>query len=68
MATLVRAARLLVYDAACLRERGERFLSAAAYAKLFALRKAERVASEAVNLLGANGFVHDYPVAKLGQI
>lgn len=65
MATLVRAARLLVYDAARRRERGERFLTEAAYAKLFASRTAERVASEAVNLLGAYGFVHDYPVAKL---
>lgn len=74
MATQVHAARLLVYNAARLRDRGEPFLTEAAYAKLFASRAAEKVASEAVNLFGGNGFTHEYPIekyyrdAKIGQI
>lgn len=74
MATQIHAARLLVYDAARRRDRGESFLTEACYAKLFASRAAERVASEAVNLFGGNGFTHEYPIekyyrdAKIGQI
>ena len=74
MATLIHAARLLVYDAARRRDRGVSFLTEAAYAKLFASRAAERVASEAVNLFGGYGFTHEFPVekyyrdAKIGQI
>jgi alkylation response protein AidB-like acyl-CoA dehydrogenase len=73
-ATDVEAARLLVYHAARLRDRGEPFLTEAAMCKLFASEVAERVASLAVNLFGGNGFVKDYPVeklyrdAKIGQI
>jgi alkylation response protein AidB-like acyl-CoA dehydrogenase len=73
-ATDVEAARLLVYNAARLRDRGEPFLKEAAMCKLFASEVAERTASLAVNLLGGNGFVKDYPVeklyrdAKIGQI
>ena len=74
MATEIHAARLLVYDAARRRDRGEQFLTEACYAKLFASRCAERVASQAVNLFGGNGFTREYPVekfyrdAKIGQI
>lgn len=74
MATQIHAARLMVYDAARRRDRGESFLTEACYAKLFASRAAERVASEAVNLFGGNGFTHEYPIekyyrdAKIGQI
>lgn len=74
MATQIHAARLLVYDAARRRDRGESFITEACYAKLFASRTAERVASEAVNLFGGNGFTHEYPIekyyrdAKIGQI
>ncbi|MGE0711774.1 MAG: acyl-CoA dehydrogenase family protein [Planctomycetota bacterium] len=74
MATRIHSARLLVYDAARRRDRGEDFLTEACYAKLFASRTAEFVASEAVNLLGGNGFTKEYPVekfyrdAKIGQI
>ena len=73
-ATDIEAARLLVYNAARLRDRGEPFLKEAAMCKLFASEVAERTASLAVNLLGGNGFVKDYPVeklyrdAKIGQI
>jgi short/branched chain acyl-CoA dehydrogenase len=70
----VEAARLLVYNAARLRDRGRPFLTEAAMCKLFASEAAERVTSLAVNLFGGYGFVKDYPVeklyrdAKIGQI
>ena len=73
-ATDIEAARLLVYNAARLRDAGQPFLTEAAMGKLFSSEVAERVASLAVNLLGGNGFVKDYPVeklyrdAKIGQI
>ncbi len=74
MAMRVRAARLLVYDAARLRDAGQPFLTEAAYAKLYASQAAEFVASQAVNLFGGYGFTKEYPVekfyrdAKIGQI
>ena len=70
----VEAARLLVYNAARLRDAGRPFLTQAAMCKLHASEVAERVASLAVNLFGGYGFVKDYPVeklyrdAKIGQI
>src|SRR5687767_8569825 len=70
----VEAARLLVYNAARLRDAGAPFLPEAAMCKLFASEAAERVSSLAINLFGGYGFVKDYPVekfyrdAKIGQI
>ena len=73
-ATELEAARLMVYNAARLRDAGEPFLKEAAMCKLFSSEVAERVTSLAVNLFGGYGFVKDYPVeklyrdAKIGQI
>ena len=73
-ATEVHAARLMVYEAARLRDEGRPFLTEAAMCKLHASEVAERVTSLAVNLYGGYGFVKDYPVeklyrdAKIGQI
>jgi alkylation response protein AidB-like acyl-CoA dehydrogenase len=73
-ATEVEAARLMVYNAARLRDAGRPFLTEAAMCKLFSSEVAERTASLAVNLYGGYGFVRDYPVeklyrdAKIGQI
>jgi alkylation response protein AidB-like acyl-CoA dehydrogenase len=73
-ATETEAARLMVYNAARLRDARQPFLTEAAMCKLFASEVAERVASLAVNLYGGYGFVKDYPVeklyrdAKIGQI
>ena len=73
-ATDLAAARLMVYNAARLRDEGHPFLKEAAMCKLFSSEVAERVASLAVNLFGGYGFVKDYPVeklyrdAKIGQI
>jgi butyryl-CoA dehydrogenase/short/branched chain acyl-CoA dehydrogenase len=65
MATDIEAARLLVYNAARLRDRDAEFLKEAAMAKYFASQVAERVASLAVEVFGGAGFVKDYPVEKL---
>jgi alkylation response protein AidB-like acyl-CoA dehydrogenase len=73
-ATDLEAARLMVYNAARLRDGKQPFLKEAAMCKLFSSEVAERVASLAVNLYGGYGFVKDYPVeklyrdAKIGQI
>lgn len=64
-ATDIEAARLLVYNAARLRDAGKPFLSEAAMCKLHASEAAERTASLAVNLFGGYGFTKDYPVEKL---
>jgi len=65
MATEVEAARLMVYNAARLRDGGAEFAKEAAMAKYFASQVAERVASLAVEVFGGSGFVKDYPVEKL---
>jgi alkylation response protein AidB-like acyl-CoA dehydrogenase len=73
-ATELEAARLLVYNAARMRDNREPFLTAAAMCKLFAADAAEHVTSLAVQLFGGYGYVKDYPVeklyrdAKIGQI
>jgi alkylation response protein AidB-like acyl-CoA dehydrogenase len=73
-ATDLEAARLLVYNAARLRDRGKPFLAPAAMCKLFSSNAAERITSLAVQLFGGYGYVKDYPVeklfrdAKIGQI
>lgn len=64
MATEVEAARLLVYNAARLRDGGLPLVTEAAMAKYFASEIAERVASRAVEIFGGAGFSKDYPVEK----
>ena len=74
MATEIEAARLLVYNAARLKDAGKPYVKEAAMAKLFASQVAERVASQCVEVFGGNGFVRDYPAekyyrdAKIGKI
>ncbi len=65
MATNIEAARLLVYNAARLRDSGHVFVTEAAMAKYFASQIAEETASLAVEVLGGVGFTKDYPVEKL---
>ncbi len=65
MAMEVEAARLMVYNAARLKDSGAEYLKEAAMAKLFASEVAERTASLAVEVFGGAGFVKDYPVEKL---
>jgi alkylation response protein AidB-like acyl-CoA dehydrogenase len=64
MATELEAARLLVYNAARLKDAGQPFVKEAAMAKLYSSRAAERIASRAIELYGGYGFVKDYPVEK----
>ena len=65
MATDLEAARLLVYNAARVKESGASFMREAAIAKLYASRAAERISSMAIELYGGNGVVREYPVEKL---
>ena len=65
MATQVETTRLLVYNAARLRDAGLPFLTEAAMAKYYSSQVAENVASKAVEIFGGVGFTKDYPVEKL---
>jgi alkylation response protein AidB-like acyl-CoA dehydrogenase len=73
-ATQLEAARLMVYNAARLKDAGKPFLKEAAMAKLFSSKMAEHVCSVAIDVYGGNGFTKEYPVekfyrdAKIGQI
>jgi alkylation response protein AidB-like acyl-CoA dehydrogenase len=73
-ATELEAARLLVYNAARLKDAGQPFLREAAMAKLFSSQVAEKVTSLSVQLFGGNGYTKEYPVekywrdSKVGQI
>jgi len=64
MALDIEAARLLVYNAARLKDAGKPFLKEAAMAKIYSSRTAEKVASKAIELFGGYGYVKDYPVEK----
>jgi alkylation response protein AidB-like acyl-CoA dehydrogenase len=64
MALEIEAARLLVYNAARLKDAGLPFLKEAAMAKIYASRCAEAVASKAIEVYGGYGYVKDYPVEK----
>jgi len=65
MATEVEAARLLVYNAARLRDGGMPFLMEAAMAKYYSSEIAEKAASKAIEVHGGVGITKDYPVEKL---
>jgi len=73
-ATELEAARLLVYNAARLRDAGQPYLKEAAMAKLFSSEAAEHVTSAAVEIFGGYGYTTEYPVekfyrdAKIGKI
>jgi alkylation response protein AidB-like acyl-CoA dehydrogenase len=74
MATEIEAARLMVYNAARMKDAGVPFVKEAAMAKLFSSQVAERVSSLAVEMYGGYGYTKDYPVekyfrdAKIGKI
>ncbi len=61
----IEAARLLVYNAARLRDAGQDFVQQAAMAKYYASIIAENVASRAIEVFGGVGFTKEYPVEKL---
>jgi len=64
MATELETARLLVYNAARIKEAGQPFLKEAAMAKYYSSEVAENVSSLAVDLFGGFGYVTEYPVEK----
>ena len=74
MATEIEAVKLIVYNAARLKDAGQSYVREAAMTKLFASQVAERVASQCVEIFGGNGFVREYPAekyyrdAKVGKI
>jgi butyryl-CoA dehydrogenase/short/branched chain acyl-CoA dehydrogenase len=74
MATEIEAARLMVYNAARMKDAGVNFVKEAAMTKLFTSQVAERVTSLAIEIYGGYGFTKDYPVekywrdAKIGKI
>ena len=64
MATAVDAARLLVWRAAWLRDRGKAYGAAASMAKLFASEAAMRVTTDAIQVHGGYGYMKEYPVER----
>ncbi len=74
MATAIDAARLLMWRAATLKDRGQPYGTAASMAKLFASEMAMRVTTDAIQVHGGHGYIREYPVerffrdAKITQI
>jgi alkylation response protein AidB-like acyl-CoA dehydrogenase len=74
IATELEAARLMVYNAARLKDAGQDYVKQAAMAKLFTSQVAEHVTSQVVELYGGYGYTKDYPAekyyrdAKIGKI
>lgn len=64
MATELEMARLLVYNAARIKEAGQPFLKEAAMAKYYSAEVAEKLSSMAIDLFGGYGYVKEYPVEK----
>ncbi|TET85635.1 MAG: acyl-CoA dehydrogenase [Anaerolineales bacterium] len=64
-ATQIEAARLLIYQAAWLKDRGKPYSKEAAIAKLFATEMAEKVCRDAIQILGSYGYSREYPVERL---
>ncbi|MDR3588667.1 MAG: acyl-CoA dehydrogenase family protein [Negativicutes bacterium] len=65
MATEIEASRLLVYNAACLKDQGKKYGKQAAMAKLFASDTAVRAVNEAVQIHGGYGYSKEYVVERL---
>ena len=74
LATEIEAGRLMVYNAARLKESGQPFMRQAAMTKYFCSQVGERVASQALEIFGGYGFTKDFPAekfyrdAKIGKI
>ena len=67
MATRLEAARLLVHNAARLRDAGEPCLKQASMAKLFASEAAEKICSDAIQILGGYGYLKDFPLERIAR-
>ncbi len=64
MATEIELARLLIYEAAWLKDSGLQFIKHASMAKVFASEMAERTTSRAVQIFGGYGYMKDFPVER----
>ena len=64
MATQIEAARLLTFNAAAMRDRGENYTAAASMAKVFASEMANRTAYQALQIHGGYGYIQDFPVER----
>ncbi|MCA1688590.1 MAG: acyl-CoA dehydrogenase family protein, partial [Actinobacteria bacterium] len=64
MQTKIKAARLLIHEAAWMRDQGMRVTEAGARAKLYASQVANEVTYDAVQVLGGYGYMKDHPVER----
>jgi alkylation response protein AidB-like acyl-CoA dehydrogenase len=64
MATQIEAARLLTFNTASMRDRGENYTAAASMAKVFASEMANRIAYQALQIHGGYGYIKEYPVER----
>ena len=64
MATQIEAAKLLTFNAAAMRDRGENFSAAASMAKVFASEMANKVAYQAIQIHGGYGYIKEFPVER----
>ena len=65
MATLLDAARLMIWRAATLKDAGKPCLKEASMAKMFASEAAEKIASDAIQIHGGVGYTSDFPVERI---
>ena len=65
MAMRIEAARMLVYKACWMRDQGMEFSKEAAMAKCYAADTAMEVTTNAVQIMGGNGYSREYPVEKM---
>jgi butyryl-CoA dehydrogenase len=64
MATQIEAARLLTFNAAAMKDRGENFSAAASMAKVFASEMANKAAYQALQIHGGYGYIKEFPVER----
>jgi butyryl-CoA dehydrogenase len=64
MSTKIEASRLLVYNASDLKDKGEPYTKAAAQAKLFASEACMWTTTQAIQVLGGNGYTKEYPAER----
>lgn len=64
MATQIEAAEMLIYQAADLKNRGEKMTKESAMAKYYASEIAVKIATDAVQIFGGYGYTKDFPVEK----
>ena len=64
MATQIEAARLLTFNAAAMKDRGENFTGAASMAKLLASEMANKIAYQALQIHGGYGYMKEFPVER----